>query len=397
VLGVFALLAAAGAWRPLMESFQGASRYGNATCYGNIGACIDRSYPAFIADAFRVLIFGIAAAALSLTTVRRRWTTEAWALALGAIVLIDLYTVERRYLRFSPRAAETLAADDVIRTLQRDSSVFRVLPLHGDYMGNNYLMVHGVRTAFGYNGQEIHRYDELLGGKNVWTTGQWREAANTNLWAVLGVKYVIVPESISAPIIERVAGPLQSHEGSPAWVYRVANPAPYAFLVRDALRVSQSDEQIFATVLNPRFDPRRLLLLPADARVGRDSLAQLPSPVEIATTVREERAGRLQIGIATPPPDSMYLYVAENWYPYWRATVDGQPAPVVRAQGSLMAVRVPPGARSVTLTFHSDSYVTGRTISLLAILAVVALVIATAVMSRRRRTAQLPVPAGAAA
>jgi len=397
VLGVFALLAAAGAWRPLMESFEGASRYINQVCSPNIALCIDRSYPAFVADTFRVVIFGIAIAAMTLPTVRRRWSSESWALVVAAIVMIDLYTVERRYLRFSPRASVTLAADDVVRTLQRDSSVFRVLPLDPEYMGNNYLMVHGLRTTFGYNGQELHRYDELLGGKNVWGLPQpWPYAGNTNLWSVLGVKYVILSDSVTLPIIERVAGPLRTRAGRTAYVYRVVNPAPYAFLVRDALRIAESDAQVFATVLNPRFDPRRLLLLPADAPVGRDSLAQLPPPVEIATTVREERAGRIEVQLATPPADSMYLYVAENWFPYWRATVDGRPAPVVRAQGSMMAVRVPPGARTVVLQFHSDSYPTGRTITLITILGVVALIVVTSVMARRRR-AEVPVPAGAAA
>jgi hypothetical protein len=397
VLGVFALLAAAGAWRPLMESFQSASRYGNAACYGNLPACIDRSYPGFIADAFRVLIFGIAMAAMTLVTVRRRWTTEAWALAVAAIVLIDLYTVERRYLRFSPRASETLGADDVVRTLQRDSTVFRILPLHPDY-GTNYLMMHGLRTVLGYNAQEIHRYDELLGGKNAWADPRtpWPLAGNPNLWSLLGVKYLILGDSITAPIIERVAGPLTTYSGRPAYVYRAVNPAPYAYLVRDALRVSQGDDQIFATVLNPRFDPRRLLLVPGDAPVGRDSLAQLPPAVDIPTTVRATRAGHIEVAITTPPADSMYLYVAENWFPYWNATVDGRPAPLVRAQGSLMAVRVPPGARSVVLQYHSDSYVTGRTITLVTVLTVIALIVGSAVMARRR-TAPLPVPAGAAA
>jgi hypothetical protein len=349
-----------------------------------------------MADAFRVLIFGIGVAAMTLATVRRRWSSEAWALALAAIVLIDLYTVERRYLRFSPRASETLAADEVIRTLQQDSSVFRVLPLHGEYMGHNYLMVHGIRTMFGYNGQELHRYDELLGGKNIWASGEWRDAANPNLWSLLGIKYLILPDSISLPVIERVAGPLRTHGGGRAYVYRVVDGAPYTYLVRDALKVTQPDAQIYATVLNPRFDPRRLLLFPADAPVGRDSLGQLPPPVDIRTTVRESRAGHLEISIATPPTDSMYLYIAENWYPYWRATVDGRSAPVVRAQGTLMAVPVPAGARSVVLQFHSDSYVMGRTITLITILAVIALVVVSAVRARRRHAA-VPVPVVSAA
>jgi uncharacterized membrane protein YfhO len=63
----------------------------------------------------------------------------------------------------------------------------------------------------------------------------------------------------------------------------------------------------------------------------------------------------------------------------------------VRAQGSLMAVPVPPGARSVVLDFRSDSYATGRMITIVTILAVAALAVISAIRARRRRD-PLPVP-----
>lgn len=396
-LGIFALLAAVGAWRPVMEAFAGAASSVNAKgCGQRPELCVDPAYFGFVADTFRALVFGLAVAALALPSVRRRWSTEVWALALGAVVLIDLYSVERRYLSaaFSDRASVTLAPDEVVRTLRQDTTVHRVFVLHETYM-HNYLMVHGIRSTLGYNGSEIHRYDELMGGKNEWANAT-NPATWPNMFALLGVKYVILGQQVDFPLLEAVGGAMRTYEGTPAYLYRVRQPVPYSYVVGSALRVNQPDEAVIPTMLDSRFDPRRLLIVPGDAPVGRDSLSQLPPPVDIPITVTEPRPGHLQLELARPTTDSSYVFVAENYFPDWHATVDGRPAQVVRAQVSLMAVPVPPGAQRVELEFRSASYALGRTITLVTALAVVALIILSAVRARRRAVA-VPVVAGAAA
>jgi hypothetical protein len=239
-----------------------------------------------------------------------------------------------------------------------------------------------------------------MGGKNEWAN--W---SNQNLWRLLAVKYVILDQPVDAPMLVPVGDSLRSHAGRPAFVYRVADVAPYASLVGQALRLRErgetAEQQIVATVLDQGFDPRRLLLLPADSPVGRDTLSadQVRPAIDIPVTVREERPGRLQFDFPSPTSDSAYLVVAENWYPKWRATVDGRPAPVVRAQGSLMAVPVPAGARSVSLEFVADDVALGRRITIISLLAVAILAIVSAIITRRRRlpatAVPLPSPAGA--
>lgn len=82
-------------------------------------------------------------------------------------------------------------------------------------------------------------------------------------------------------------------------------------------------------------------------------------------------------------PRPGWLLVAENWYPDWRATVDGQPAPVHRAQGSFLSVALSPGARAVSLRFESGSYRTGRWVSLLAVLLSTAAILVPAARGRK--------------
>jgi MYXO-CTERM domain-containing protein len=74
--------------------------------------------------------------------------------------------------------------------------------------------------------------------------------------------------------------------------------------------------------------------------------------------------------------------VSENWYPDWRATVDGQAAPVHRGNQALITVALPPGARDVVLEFASPSYQAGKVVSLVALLAALALVVAPGIRRR---------------
>ena len=63
-----------------------------------------------------------------------------------------------------------------------------------------------------------------------------------------------------------------------------------------------------------------------------------------------------------------HLLIAENWYPDWRAEVDGRPGVVRRINHTLLGVDLPPGSREVRLRFESSAYATGKVISVVALL-----------------------------
>ena len=45
------------------------------------------------------------------------------------------------------------------------------------------------------------------------------------------------------------------------------------------------------------------------------------------------------------------IFVSEGYHPWWRASVDSTPAPVLRAQIALLAVPVGPGSHRIDLHF----------------------------------------------
>jgi len=362
-LGGLTLLAVAGGFRPFMELMADSQRYGGVIA----------NYPSFRLDAVRVLLFGLVAVGL----LWRRFPQAAWGLALGGIVLLDLWSVERQFIQWSPPAAQSFAADGVVTAVQGDSSIFRVLP-YGVYDENrNYLMTHRIRSVLGYNGQELHRYDELLGGKN-----EWKNIGSPSIWRLLAVKYLVLPQEMESPSLTKIAGPVSTHDGQQAFVYRFEDAQPFSALV--PMAVKTPEDQIIPTLADPRFDGRRFVLVSEDATVGVaapvGTVDAIPDPV----TTDMPREGLYRFTLAAPAPQDAFLSVSENWYPDWHATVDGKPAEVVRAQFSLMAVPVPAGARMVELAFNSAAYQRGKAVTL-AMLGLLTLLILMDGAGRLRR------------
>src|SRR4029450_7568953 len=71
---------------------------------------------------------------------------------------------------------------------------------------------------------------------------------------------------------------------------------------------------------------------------------------------------RVTVDVDAPRPG--LLVVAEAWYPGWRATVNGAPAPCVAANAWMRAVPVPAGRSRIVLSFRSRYLALGAAVSL---------------------------------
>jgi hypothetical protein len=167
-----------------------------------------------------------------------------------------------------------------------------------------------------------------------------------------------------------------------ATLYERIDPAPYARVVPAAVKLPE--ERIIPTLLDPRLDPDRVLLLPSDAPVQPAHLDSMPAPSASRAAVTAWAPGTMTIRVDPVPDRDSYLLVSENWYPNWHATVDGHAALALRGDQTFLSVPLPRGAREVRLTYASASYRTGKGITL-ASLAAVLLALALPAALRRRR------------
>jgi hypothetical protein len=62
---------------------------------------------------------------------------------------------------------------------------------------------------------------------------------------------------------------------------------------------------------------------------------------------------RIELSLDAGSAPALVL-VSEAYHPGWRATLDGHPAPVLRAQLALLAIPVPPGPHTLALRFEAE-------------------------------------------
>jgi len=136
--------------------------------------------------------------------------------------------------------------------------------------------------------------------------------------------------------------------------------------------------------VDPRFPKDRVVLLADTAGVTPPPLGDsLPAPSGRRARVTHWEAGAMAFAIEGEDPRPAWLVVAENWYPDWRAEVDGQAVPVHRGQGTFLTVELPAAAREVTFRFSSDGYRTGKLVSWLALVLALLAVAVPALRARR--------------
>jgi hypothetical protein len=190
----------------------------------------------------------------------------------------------------------------------------------------------------------------------------WRALAQQplRLLEILGARIVLTGTSLwrPQPGLELVRAWPELH----LVLAEVTHPAPRVYLARDTR--AADDATAAALLAAADFVPGASAVIAADGDVpatradGRCSLV-------------EDRPERLVLDCTSDAPS--YAIVGDAFFPGWRATVDGRPAPIHRANLALRAVPVAAGRHSITLTYHPAHLVSGAVVSALACLTLLAL------------------------
>ncbi|MEX2109972.1 MAG: hypothetical protein WD802_05190 [Gemmatimonadaceae bacterium] len=353
------------------------------------GAQLDRleaNKGGLIVGAWRSFVFVGLTAGLGFALLRQRIPARYAGWGLAALLAVDLWSIERLYWMFSPPASAIYASNEIVETIKAEPQPARVLALplketmqSDALLTGDALMSHRVRSVEGYHGNQLARYNQLIGRPEA--RGRM---ITPNVLQLTNTKFVLtnIPQIPFLPNAKLVKGPVRDASGEETYLFQLDGVHPYAWLTPVAVKAN--DEQVLATLLDPRFDVRRAALFDNTADVSvADAVRALPEPLPITATVRRYEPGKVEIDLSVPAPKGAALIVSENFYPGWRAQVDGKPARIGRANLSLIGVELPEGARRVELEFTSPSYETGKTITWIAI--VIGLVALAAGIWRDRR------------
>jgi hypothetical protein len=163
-----------------------------------------------------------------------------------------------------------------------------------------------------------------------------------------------------------------TYQGPDARLYRVEGALPRAFVV-GGQHVVGSDSEALATVTSPLFDPRGAAVTEkrvagvGDQGAGGDARIVKYEPERVQIRARSSGPG--------------LLVLSDNYYPGWKATVDGHDVPIERVDYLLRGVPLADGEHTVEFRYQPASWRIGWILSLLALIGLVAAV----AVGRRRR------------
>ncbi len=149
----------------------------------------------------------------------------------------------------------------------------------------------------------------------------------------------------------------------PIQVFEVPDPLPRQYAVTGA-RVRNEDAAL-ELVSAGDFDPRgEIVLLEGQERAGRGP----------AGRVELEESGPDRVRLLAELAHDGFVVLTDAFDPGWRVTVDGRPAPLLRANLAFRAVPVPAGRHVLAMVYRPTSVIAGLLVSLGAAVATVALI-----------------------
>ncbi|MCB0209428.1 MAG: YfhO family protein [Anaerolineae bacterium] len=261
----------------------------------------------------------------------------------------NLYPQPPEWHTQTPRVVEVIKQD----AAQTPNELYRVYNEFRLY--DNYGVPYEIEDLWGASPLRPERYDTFLAPP----------MPIERTWELLNVKYVITwREELFVPstILYQEA----AADGM-TYVHRLDEVGPRAWLVGE-VQIAD-DENILQSIADPNFDRWSIALLEPDSEPFLQEIEQPTAETPRPTThILDTTPQSFTITTSTATP--ALLVLSEPYYPGWQATIDNQPAPILRADYVLRAVPVPAGEHTVQLTFQPSSFIVGAVISSMTLLVV---------------------------
>jgi hypothetical protein len=139
-------------------------------------------------------------------------------------------------------------------------------------------------------------------------------------------------------------------------VYQNRAVLPRAFVVHQATVLAE-DQQTLDLLRDPGFDPSQTVILDRG-----EELAAATGQSRVKMLSYDPECVRIEVALDRPG----YLVLTDTYTPNWKATLDGESAPILRADLYFRAVPLPSGEHEVTFRYRPSSVQLGFSLGLTA-------------------------------
>lgn len=313
--------------------------------------------------------------------------SRPFKIALLAVAVADLAFVgwfgEWRSFPVSVSSMETPSALTKYRDVLIESKQ-RLLPVRGvsgldDECPPNLSRLWGIPSASAFGPLLNTRYLELLGiTEGGFLPVPWTFTSEFRGFDILAIKYLTVPQGDtrlndykrdSQPIFRKVAevGKADLYENTRAlprlWLVGETRLMTDSAVVRAVRRGEFQDGQ--------RFDPQTTALL-SNGGMKAEGFVAPAKEMKVDNFSGAARIVSLEntkVKVESESSTDAFLVLSDLFYPGWKATIDGQPAEVIRTNYVLRGLYVTPGKHSIEFRYEPIYLYIGGGISILGLLA----------------------------
>ena len=334
----------------------------------------------FTADALRSFYIILAGTGILLACLYGKLKKEYTIGILLVLCLVDLWTVNKRYLNdemFVPKSEreapqEKTQTDELI--LRDETLDYRVLNLASNTFNENETSYYH-KSIGGYHAAKLRRYQEMIEAyinpemqqlfKAVGeAAGDMTQVNGDSICPVLNMlntRYFIFP-----------------HEGGQT--VPIQNPYVYgnAWFVDQIRYVDNANAELEGIA---KLDPRHQAV--ADARFKAQLGEAVVQDTASVVTITSYEPNCLKYDVNSGKGG--VLVFSEIYYPGWTATVDGQPAELGRVNYILRAIHLQPGKHQVELAFFPKSVSVTETVAYVAFVLLLLIVVGIVFVEYRQR------------
>jgi hypothetical protein len=296
-----------------------------------------------------------------------------FSIIIIGVVSLDLYFYFQKITPFAP-AKYMYPETPVIEFIKENAGINRFWGYGSAYIESNFQTFDGTFSPEGIDPLHIRDYTQLLSSSrngqipevlprpdaNI-AQGFGKEELANNLFRqkvlnIVGVKYVLnKDETINGPFNpDYVTFPEDRYKlvwQDGFWqAYENINMTPRFFMTNKFV-LAEDSARALKTLYDSNFNERDTLILYEDP--GGVQQGNLNSEAFLSEYSPNK------VIIKTNADKTALLYLSDNYYPGWKAYVNGQEAKILRANYAFRAVVVPPGANKVIFEFKPKTFYYG--------------------------------------
>lgn len=282
---------------------------------------------------------------------------------------------------------------ELIEELRLKAKYNRIAGFWETEIATNFHTAFRLYSAEGYNPLYIRRYGEIVTAaeegklpaivpRSDADISMKNEANRNRLLDLTSVKYIPA----------KVTNQKESWEEEPlkydpsrfilVWqkdnfkIYENLNALPRVKLFYD-WKVISDDAEIISTLYDQQFNPHEQVILERNPGIKvtsddaslyntshgvRMNSSEVEKREEKIATITQYKPNFVELQTQTPTP--AILLLTDSFYFGWKATIDGRPAEILRANYTFRAIELPEGSHKVNFYYNPESFRWGRVVSL---------------------------------